>query len=352
MRTMTQAAQPVPAAVGGTAYNDHPVFFPAGDDDLFGILTSPCVEGNGTAVTMLTGGGYVTSMHRNRTYVRLSRRLAELGYHGLRFDYHGTGESGGTADRFELHRPFVGDLEAALAWLRGQGIDRHVLVGSCFGSRTALACAPGLAGLAGVVLLSPPARDLRYVEREGAAQVEALDDMVISQSFAHPLEQVLARGIPVLLVYGAQGMVAEDFERPELKAIVERAGSLVDVRVLEGPVHQFASVRVQDEVIDLITEWLCAYPVEVEIEARVRRFLVNELRCDRLVKDLTDDYPLIAAQVIDSTAILEIVGFLERELDVHVLDEELLPEHFGTIAGIARLVRLKQGPQPTEAEPR
>jgi acyl carrier protein len=52
--------------------------------------------------------------------------------------------------------------------------------------------------------------------------------------------------------------------------------------------------------------------------------------------------PLIENNLIDSLGIFHIVSFLEREFDVEVLDEELIPEHFGTIGSIARLVESKR----------
>jgi acyl carrier protein len=74
----------------------------------------------------------------------------------------------------------------------------------------------------------------------------------------------------------------------------------------------------------------------------VRRFIVDELNFeDRDV--LTDDYPLIENQVIDSLGIFQIVTWLESEFGIAISDEELVPTNFGTIGGIARLVESKRG---------
>lgn len=78
-------------------------------------------------------------------------------------------------------------------------------------------------------------------------------------------------------------------------------------------------------------------------EERLRTFIVEELRYEGSPQSLTADYPLIDNQVVDSLGIYELVTFIEREFDVEILDEELVPDHFGTLGGIARLIDAKQG---------
>jgi acyl carrier protein len=78
------------------------------------------------------------------------------------------------------------------------------------------------------------------------------------------------------------------------------------------------------------------------VEQKVRQFIVDELRFDGSPSDLEDDLPLIEQQVLDSLGIFQLVGFLEGEFSIEILDEELVPEHFGTIRGIARLVESKR----------
>jgi len=46
--------------------------------------------------------------------------------------------------------------------------------------------------------------------------------------------------------------------------------------------------------------------------------------------------------VLDSMGIFELVTHLEQRFGVEIFDEELLPENFGTVASIARLVESKQ----------
>lgn len=80
------------------------------------------------------------------------------------------------------------------------------------------------------------------------------------------------------------------------------------------------------------------------IEDRVRRFIVEELNWDGVPGELTSDYPLLDRQVLDSLGIFQLVSFLEDEFGVEIDDEELVPEHFGTLGSIAGLVNAKRKP--------
>jgi acyl carrier protein len=75
---------------------------------------------------------------------------------------------------------------------------------------------------------------------------------------------------------------------------------------------------------------------------RVRGFVVQELQFEGSPTELTEDYPLLEKGVLDSVGILQLVSFLENEYGVEIADEELVPEHFGTLGGVARLVESKR----------
>ena len=80
----------------------------------------------------------------------------------------------------------------------------------------------------------------------------------------------------------------------------------------------------------------------MSIENRLRSFIVDELQWNGRPDELTDDYQLIQRGVVDSLGIFSMVSFVESEYGIEVQDEELVPENFGSIAGIARLVGSKQ----------
>ncbi len=74
---------------------------------------------------------------------------------------------------------------------------------------------------------------------------------------------------------------------------------------------------------------------------KVRSFIVEELQFDGSAGQLSNDYPLLEREVIDSMGIFQIVSFLESEFGVEIDDEDLVPEHFATIDDISQLVDSK-----------
>jgi uncharacterized protein len=293
--------------------NERPIFFPSGENMLFGILTEPASDPRELAVVVLAGGGSL-STEINAASVRFCRRIAAHGFHALRFDYHGVGESSGRVARFDLSSPFVADVEGAIAYLRTKGLERFLLVGSCFGARTALAAAPTINELAGLVLISPPIRDFEMGEREvtrlaaelsvgdfarravsakglsgllkadrrrtyarlireklrirrgrsskGAADRQAR--YAISPRFLDPLRDVMQRRLPVLFVYGAGDDLSGEFDRAAATSPlgeVLRDGGTVASTILSGSVHGFSDSEVAKIVFDTVTEWIVDLPL-------------------------------------------------------------------------------------------
>jgi acyl carrier protein len=78
------------------------------------------------------------------------------------------------------------------------------------------------------------------------------------------------------------------------------------------------------------------------IEDKVRGFILEEFSFDGAGTTLTEDFPLLERHVIDSLGLFHLVGYLENEFGVEILDEELVPDNFGTVRDIARLVQTKR----------
>jgi pimeloyl-ACP methyl ester carboxylesterase len=280
-------------------------FFPSGPDQLFGVLTPPVGHSQGIALIVMAGGASL-SFDVNRWPVRLCRRAAALGFHGFRFDYHGIGESAGTAERFDLASPFVADAHAAMDWLEGIGVHRFVLVGSCFGARTALSAAERR-GVAAVALVSPPVRDFEMGERSVTRLTNELSLATyvrrafrpsvirglfhgkgksyrkiasaklrkvsrprasrgnpggpadeVSRSFLGPLSALEHRKAPLLFIFGTEDDLFKEFDRafPTRGGRGLREAQHVEVVELPGEVHGFKSLTVQDAVIDCVASWI------------------------------------------------------------------------------------------------
>lgn len=80
----------------------------------------------------------------------------------------------------------------------------------------------------------------------------------------------------------------------------------------------------------------------MNVEDRVRRYIVEELNFTGPAHTLTDDLPLLEEGIVDSMGIFNIVGLLENSFGITVADEDLVPENFATIGSIARFVESRR----------
>ena len=71
------------------------------------------------------------------------------------------------------------------------------------------------------------------------------------------------------------------------------------------------------------------------LENQIREFLISNFYVDT---QLNSDTSLLETGVIDSTGVLEVIGFIEETFGIAVDDEEMLPENLDSIKGIAQYV--------------
>ena len=60
------------------------------------------------------------------------------------------------------------------------------------------------------------------------------------------------------------------------------------------------------------------------------------------LRTLPGDASLIEAGIIDSTGVLELVGFLERTYGLRIADNDLIPENLDSIDRVVRFVESKR----------
>ncbi|EYF03160.1 acyl carrier protein [Chondromyces apiculatus] len=77
-------------------------------------------------------------------------------------------------------------------------------------------------------------------------------------------------------------------------------------------------------------------------ESTIRKFLVTSFGYRGATEDLGADVHLLDQGILDSTAVLEIVSYLESDLGIQVADEEMVPENFGSIARLTAYVENKK----------
>jgi acyl carrier protein len=78
------------------------------------------------------------------------------------------------------------------------------------------------------------------------------------------------------------------------------------------------------------------------IESRIRAFIEENFLFADNVAAFPVDKSLIEAGVIDSTGVLEMVGFLESEFGLKIADADIVPQNLDSIAAITAFVQRKQ----------
>lgn len=131
------------------------------DLSLIGVLTknerrdSPGKQ-SPTGVVILSAG-LDHHVGPNRIYVKLARRLAEMGFVVFRFSFSGIGDSGPRRDKRPADESMIDETQQAMNWLADQaGVERFVAVGLCNGAGAAFRIATLDRRVRGAVLINPP----------------------------------------------------------------------------------------------------------------------------------------------------------------------------------------------------
>lgn len=78
-----------------------------------------------------------------------------------------------------------------------------------------------------------------------------------------------------------------------------------------------------------------------DIKAHVRQFIVNHFLFGQ-DPGLTDDASFLEQGFIDSTGVLELVAFLEKDYQIKVADDELVPDNLDSITSIHQFIQRKR----------
>ena len=75
----------------------------------------------------------------------------------------------------------------------------------------------------------------------------------------------------------------------------------------------------------------------------IERFIIENLVHDGTRQTISLDEPLVSSGLIDSLAMLRLIGFLEEELGLTFADGDVTPENFETLRQLLRFLERKQG---------
>jgi acyl carrier protein len=78
--------------------------------------------------------------------------------------------------------------------------------------------------------------------------------------------------------------------------------------------------------------------MEGTIRSDIRKFIEDNFLFQIDNVELSDGQSLLEAGIVDSTGVLELVGFLEERFQLRIADADIIPENLDTIKAITRFV--------------
>ncbi len=80
----------------------------------------------------------------------------------------------------------------------------------------------------------------------------------------------------------------------------------------------------------------------MEIEAQVRKYILENFMYSDDQSRLTSELSLIDNGIVDSTGVLELVGFIEETFGFKVDDADLVPENFDSLAKMTAYIQRRR----------
>lgn len=236
-------------------------------DTLAGVLESPAGAPRGQVLFAhcFTCGKDVVSASR------IARRLAELGYAVLRFDFTGLGDSGGDFSHTNFSTN-VQDLICAARFLRESGRPADLLVGHSLGGAAVLAAAAEIPEAKAIATIAAPAEpdhvikqfacSLETIEQKGQAQVQlAGRPFVIRKQFLQDLDEhemgyIQALGRPLLIYHSPVDQTVSIDEAADLYNRAMHPKSFIS---LDDADHLLTRKEDADYVADTLAAWAARY---------------------------------------------------------------------------------------------
>lgn len=248
-----------------------PVTWLSEGEQIVGMLHLPEAEAPVPGVVLLHGfTGSKVEAHRS--FVKLSRALAEGGMAVLRFDFRGSGDSEGEFSKMTVDQECA-DAHSALEYLRMRkevNQDQIGLLGMSLGGLVAAVVSGGHPEIKSRVLWCPVGDPSAAAERKMDTSVmQQMDDMgfcdmggwQVGKEFleklhrAKPLQEIVKCKAPALLLQGTEDQTVPPVDSEMYEAALKKAGICVERMLIQGANHTFSSVQWETQVLALTVQW-------------------------------------------------------------------------------------------------
>jgi acyl carrier protein len=78
------------------------------------------------------------------------------------------------------------------------------------------------------------------------------------------------------------------------------------------------------------------------VRDEIRSFIIDNFMMGRNPEELIDSDSLLDKGIIDSTGVMELVGFIERKFDIKFRDEELVPENLDSVNNLITYIEKRK----------
>jgi acyl carrier protein len=79
----------------------------------------------------------------------------------------------------------------------------------------------------------------------------------------------------------------------------------------------------------------------LDISNEIRNFILENFMMGMEENELKDSESLLDKGIIDSTGVLELVGFIEEHYGISIEDEELVPENLDSVDNLKKFIQEK-----------
>lgn len=260
-------------------------------ENIRGVLHSPSESCRRRTSVILLHGWSGCRLGPHRMFVKASRRLENLGYHCLRFDFRGRGESDGDTSSAGIPS-MIKDTQCCADWMQQHtGNHKVVILGICSACKVAIGASTAIQNVAGLALWSPePMGHLNSSHLH--ARRSLFNVLTYLKKLSHPgtWKKILTFRVNTKMVQKAvfQNESADDAEKESESRMLEEfesfRGRLLFVHGTNDPLtsraddaysrfcishgiefskhmvmganHSYYSLQWEDEVISATEEWL------------------------------------------------------------------------------------------------